>query len=76
MDVVCVDPLIVFIVVALPFDEVLKSSAEVARVEDLLDFILFYFTIDHYRRWGRGLPSPWEGIFGGWGELDHWEHRV
>ena len=42
MHIVCRDPFVVFVAITLPLHQILEPPSEVASIENLLDFILFF----------------------------------
>jgi hypothetical protein len=75
MHIICRDPFIVLVAIALPLHQILEPPSEVASIEDLFDLILF-FTFNHYWRRRSRLSASREGVFGSWCEFDHGEYRV
>jgi hypothetical protein len=74
MHIICRDPFIVLVAIALPLHQILEPPSEVASIEDLFDLILF-FAFNHYWRRSR-LSASGEGVFGSWCEFDHGEYGV
>ena len=75
LQVVPRDPLIVRVIVALPFDKVLVATIANARVQHLL-YLKVLFSINQRRiRW-TFLLATWEWVLRHWKELDDWKHRV
>ena len=61
--IVCGDPFIVFVAITLPLHQILEPPSEVASIENLLDFILF-FAFNHYWRRRAGCWRPEKGFLG------------
>ena len=64
VDVLCFFP--IEIIVADPFDEVLKFVSSYTGVENLVDDVLF-FIVDYYR-WWRGVSLSRKGVISDWAE--------
>jgi hypothetical protein len=75
MHIVCGDPFIVLVAIALPLHQILEPPSEVVSVENLFDLILF-FTFNYYWRRRSRLSASGEGVFGCWREFDHREYGV
>jgi hypothetical protein len=68
-------PLIMTLVIALPFDQVLQAVVTHAAVQYLLDLILF-LTIDEGWGWWWRRSSARDGIWMCKEQLDNWEDWV
>ena len=72
VDILCFFP--VGVVVADPFDEVLKFVSLYTSIENFIDDVLL-FIVDYYR-WWRGVPLSREGVVSDWAEERDVLYRV
>ena len=74
-DVILIDPLVVRVWIAFPFNQILKSpsSAEQPRVQNLLDCV-FFFAVDQFWRWALIVGAMHYGLAIGGEKIDvkHW----
>ena len=73
----CREPRIFRVWVALPFDQVLDtfSVGSRARLQDLFDLVMFFFSIDNVGRWSSVVGSMGRGFLV-WGQQGVVEDRV
>jgi hypothetical protein len=75
VDVHGIFPAVVFVAIAFPLDEVLKSSSRYMAVKYGFNFIMF-LSINQDRIWRGITPSSWNQICRCRHQFDHWKDRV
>jgi hypothetical protein len=68
-------PLIITLVIALPFDQILEAVVAHLAIQYCLDLILL-LTVDESWRWGWHRSSARDGIRKCGGQLDHRKYGV